>query len=82
MECLIYIKCFLVGMLASASLGPIFILTFNRGAVYGFTHGFATAIGACLADGLYFFLGLMGILSLLKSSENFMFWLDTLGGIV
>lgn len=78
----ILIRCFLIGVLASGSLGPIFILTFNRGSVYGFLRGFATALGACVADGLYFFLSLIGILAILKESMSFMFVLDTLGGFL
>ncbi|MFH1461842.1 MAG: LysE family transporter [bacterium] len=82
MEFNLYLRCFLIGMLASSSLGPIFILTFNRGSLYGFSRGFATALGACFADGIYFFLGLIGILAVLKESMSFMFILDTLGGIL
>lgn len=78
----IFIRCFLIGILASGSLGPIFILTFNRGSVYGFLRGFSTALGACLADGLYFFLSLIGILAILKESTSFMFILDTFGGFL
>ncbi len=80
MEYHIYLRCFFVGILASSSLGPIFILTFNRGALYGFWKGFATALGSCIADSIYFFLGLMGILAIFQESKHFMFWLDTIGG--
>lgn len=82
MEFNLYFRCFLIGVLASSSLGPIFILTFNRGSLYGFSRGFATAVGACFADGIYFFLGLIGVLAVLKESTGFMFVLDTLGGIL
>lgn len=79
---IIWIRCFLIGVLASASFGPIFVLTFNRSAIHGFLKGFATALGACLADGIYFFLGLIGILSILEESKHFMFFLDTIGGVL
>jgi threonine/homoserine/homoserine lactone efflux protein len=82
MEFNVYIRCFLIGLLASSSLGPIFILTFNRGSLYGFSRGFATAFGACIADGIYFFLGLLGLLAVLKESAHFMFVLDILGGFL
>lgn len=82
MEFNIYLRCFLIGILASGSLGPIFILTFNRGSLYGFSRGFATGLGACMADGIYFFLGLIGVLAVLKESNHFIFFLDTLGGIL
>ncbi len=82
MDYVILIRCFLIGILASSSLGPIFVLTFNRGAVYGFFRGVATAVGACIADGFYFFLGLLGILAILKESRHFMFLLDIIGGFL
>jgi threonine/homoserine/homoserine lactone efflux protein len=82
MDYMILVKSFFVGLLASSSLGPIFVLTFNRGAIYGFSRGFATAVGACIADGFYFFLGLMGVLTVLEESHKFMFLLDTLGGVL
>lgn len=82
MDYSILVKCFLIGMLASSSVGPIFVLTFNRGAAFGFFKGFATALGACIADGLYFFLGLLGVLTILKESRHFMYILDTVGGIL
>ena len=80
MEFSVWIRCFFIGVLASSSLGPIFVLTFNRGAIYGFLRGFATALGACIADGIYFSLGLVGVLAVLKESNRFMFILDTVGG--
>lgn len=78
----LYLRCFFIGILASGTLGPIFILTFNRGSIYGFLRGFATGLGACVADGIYFFLGLIGVLAVLKESNHFIFVLDTLGGIL
>ncbi|MCF7899376.1 LysE family transporter [Candidatus Babeliales bacterium] len=78
----IFFRCFLIGLLASSSFGPIFILTFNRGAIYGFLRGVATAFGACLADGIYFSLSLIGILTVLQESKNFMFFIDSVGGIL
>ncbi len=82
MDYSVLLKCFLIGILASSTVGPIFILTFNRGAAFGFFKGFATALGACIADGLYFFLGLLGVLTILKESRHFMYVLDTVGGIL
>jgi threonine/homoserine/homoserine lactone efflux protein len=82
MDYVILLRCFLIGVLSSSSFGPIFILTFNRGAVYGFLRGFATALGACIVDGIYFFLGLIGVLTFLKESRNFMVLFDVLGGFM
>jgi threonine/homoserine/homoserine lactone efflux protein len=82
MDLSVYLRCFLVGVLASSALGPIFVLTFNRGAIYGFLRGFATAFGACFADGLYFFLGLIGALAVLKESQEIVVFLDIAGGLL
>lgn len=81
MDYVILLRCFLIGILASSSVGPIFILTFNRGAVYGFFRGLATGLGACIADGIYFFLGLYGVLAVLKESKDFMAIFDLIGGV-
>jgi threonine/homoserine/homoserine lactone efflux protein len=82
MDYVILLRCFLIGVLSSSSFGPIFILTFNRGAVYGFLRGFATALGACVVDGFYFFLGLIGVLAVIKESRNFLILFDVIGGFM
>lgn len=63
-------KCFLIGILGNLTLGPIFILTFNRGALFGFRRGFASALAASVADGFLFMLGLMGALSLVTQLQG------------
>ncbi len=77
-----WIKCFFVGVSASSAVGPIFILTFNRGALYGFTKGFACALGSALVDAIFFALGLFGALTLVQNSQNFMLIMDCVGGFV
>ncbi|MFH1831797.1 MAG: LysE family transporter [bacterium] len=76
------IKCFLIGISASSTVGPIFILTFTRGALYGFGRGFASALGAALADGVFFSLGLLGALTLLENSKHFSLIINMLGGLI
>jgi threonine/homoserine/homoserine lactone efflux protein len=63
-------------------MGPIFVLVFNRGAVYGFWKGFTTAFGAAIGDSLLFTLGLVGVLSLLEQARQFMLVMDIVGGVV
>jgi len=75
-------KCFLVGIAAISPVGPIFLLTFNNGALRGFFRGFATAIGAALGDSLLFFLGLMGMLSIIQNTKQYIFVIDLAGGIL
>lgn len=77
-----FMKCFLIGVLASSGIGPIFILTFNRSAMYGFSHGLATALGAGIGDTLFFALSLRGILGAIQSSPRIVMLLDALGGII
>jgi len=76
------LKCFFLGFSAASTIGPIFVLTFNKGAVYGFWRGFATALGAAIGDGLLFLLGLLGVLNLLESSKKLMLIMDLVGGLV
>ncbi|MBU1008306.1 LysE family transporter [Candidatus Dependentiae bacterium] len=82
MEIPFLIKCYLIGILAASGLGPIFVLTFNRSALCGFWKGFATALGACLADSLYFLLGLFGALAVISELRYFMIVLDFIGGVL
>ena len=51
MNLILYRNCFLVGLMSAAAIGPIFVLVFNRGALYGFRKGFITALGAAIGDG-------------------------------
>lgn len=81
MKLLFILKCFALGMSAASGVGPIFVLTFNRGALKGFGKGFATALGSALGDALLFFLGLIGLLGLLQGSRNTIIFLDLVGGI-
>lgn len=76
------VTCFFIGVSASAAVGPVFILTFNRSVIYGFWNGFATALGASLVDGFFFMLALAGALSLLTQSRNIVMIVDIIGGSV
>lgn len=69
-------NCFIVGASAASAVGPIFVLIFNRGAIYGFRRGFETAIGAALGDSLLFGLSLLGLLQVLETSRRFLIAMD------
>ena len=77
-----FVNSFFIGVLAASGCGPIFVLTFNRSAVCGFFKGFVTAVGASLGDGLYFLLGLIGVLAFVGELKSFMIFLDIIGGII
>ncbi len=81
MNFLFLIKCFLIGVTASSAVGPVFVLTFNRGAQHGFFKGFATAIGSALVDGIFFTLGLLGALKLIEGSKQAILLMDCIGGV-
>lgn len=72
------LKCYALGFFGNLTLGPIFVLTFNNAAMYGFIYGFAAALGATVADSILFALGNMGTLSLLiniKIAREFLYLL-------
>ena len=72
----LYRNCFLVGLSAAAAIGPIFVLVFNRGALYGFRKGFITALGAAMGDGLLFGLSFVGVLGFLETSRKIVIAMD------
>lgn len=80
MNYLFFLKCFLIGISAASAVGPIFVLTFNNGALHGFGKGFLTALGAALGDGFLLLLGLMGVLNLLGKSHEYQMVIDLAGG--
>ena len=82
MDLLLFIKSFLVGIMASSSMGPIFILTISRSILHGFPKGFVTAMGSSLADGIYFSLALFGILHFLKANPYTTIIMNILSAII
>ena len=58
---------FLIGVTAASGVGPIFLLILNSSSLFGFWKGFATALGASLADTFYFMLAMIGVLSMIQS---------------
>jgi len=82
MDYLFLIKCFGVGLLAASSVGPLFILIFNRAAFRGFLYGWATALGAAIGDGIFFCLASIGVLNMIKESFRMMILFDFLGGSI
>lgn len=82
MNSLFYTRCFLVGLSVASAVGPIFVLTFNRGAWYGFWRGFLTAFGAACGDCLLFLLGLLGVLQLIGEYKGTILFIDLMGGCI
>lgn len=79
---LFIIKSFFVGILAVCGLGPVCIITLNRTTKYGLLHGIVSAAGACVGDGLLFFLGLLGFLNVVNTVEHLHMILNVVGGML
>ena len=82
MDLLFFLKSFLVGIMASSSMGPIFILTVSRSILHGFSKGFVTAVGSSLADSIYFSLALFGVLHFLKTNPYTTITMNILSTII
>jgi len=76
------VKCFLIGLSAASAVGPIFVLTFNNGALRGFVKGFFTGLGAAIGDGFLLLLGLIGILNFFENSQRYQIIIDCAGGLL
>ncbi len=82
MNLILYRNCFLVGLTAATAVGPIFVLVFNRAALYGFRMGFATALGAAIGDGTLFGLSFIGMLNFLEQSRQAIIVMDLIISLV
>ena len=70
-----------MGISATVGLGPVFFLIISRSTVYGRLNGLATACGAALADGLFFFLALMGALNVMSNYKSFTVAAEVISGL-
>lgn len=78
------LKGILIGIIASAPMGPVGVLTVQRTLNKGRWYGFVTGIGAAVSDIVYALLmglGMSFIMDLITSTES-RFWLQLLGGIL
>jgi threonine/homoserine/homoserine lactone efflux protein len=69
-----------LGFTVAASFGPINVFSLSSGLRYGFWPAFGIALGATAADGLYAFLGGLGVAALFTGSADD--WFQILGGAV
>jgi threonine/homoserine/homoserine lactone efflux protein len=69
-----------LGFTVAASFGPINVFSLSSGLRYGFWPAFGVALGATAADGLYAFLGGLGVAALFTGSAGG--WFQILGGAV
>lgn len=78
------IKGFLIGIIASAPMGPVGVLCVQRTLNKGRWYGMATGIGAAISDIIYALitgLGMSFVMDLITSPQN-KFFLQTIGSII
>lgn len=78
------IKGLIVGILASAPMGPVGVLTIQRTLNKGRWYGMATGLGAAVSDIIYAAISLLGmsfVMDIIENPRN-MFWFKVMGGIL
>lgn len=78
------IKGLIVGILASAPMGPVGVLTIQRTLNKGRWFGMVTGLGAAASDIIYAAVSLLGMSFVMDFIENprNMFWFKVIGGIL
>jgi len=77
----VIIKCLLIGIIASAPMGPVGILCIQRTMQKGRIYGIVTGAGAALSDIIYALItgfGVSFVMQLVDKPEN-VFWLKLVG---
>jgi threonine/homoserine/homoserine lactone efflux protein len=67
-----------LGFTVAASFGPINVFALSNGLRYGFWPAFGVLVGATTADGLYAFLGGLGVAAVFTGKAEA--WFQILGG--
>lgn len=78
------VKGLIIGIIASAPMGPVGVLTVQRTLNKGRWYGFVTGIGAAISDILYAAISLVGIslvMDFIEKPRN-MFWLKLIGSVM
>ena len=78
------LKGLIIGIIASAPMGPVGVLTVQRTLNKGRWYGFVTGIGAAISDILYAAISLVGIslvMDFVEKPRN-MFWLKLIGSVM
>jgi threonine/homoserine/homoserine lactone efflux protein len=69
----------LIGLSIAAPVGPIGLLTIQRSLDRGWAAGFATGMGAAVADGMYGAIGAFGVASVVTALVAARTWLTIAG---
>lgn len=78
------IKGILIGMIASAPMGPVGILCIRRTMQKGRMYGFMTGVGAAISDIIYAVItgaGMVWIAGFIGNEQN-IFWLKLMGSVM
>jgi threonine/homoserine/homoserine lactone efflux protein len=78
------LKGMLIGIIASAPMGPVGVLCIRRTLNKGRWYGFVTGVGACVSDIIYAMitgLGMSFVMDLITNPTN-KFWLQICGSVV
>jgi threonine/homoserine/homoserine lactone efflux protein len=80
----IIVKGLIVGILASAPMGPVGVLTIQRTLNKGRSFGLVTGVGAAISDIIYAAISILGmsfVMDFIENPQN-MFWFKVIGGIL
>lgn len=80
----IVLKGLLIGIIASAPMGPVGVLCIQRTIKKGRSYGLATGAGAALSDIIYALItgfGMSFVMDFISQKEN-IFWLKLVGSIM
>ena len=81
---LLIIKGLMVGIIASAPMGPVGILCIQRTIQKGRTYGIVTGAGAALSDIIYALItgfGMSFVMEIIDNEQN-IFWMKLIGSIM
>lgn len=81
METSLFIKGFIIGFSIAMAVGPIGLLCIRNSLTKGFRQGFATGLGAAVADMLYGAVAGFGVVSLTTVLLNYKMVFQTVGGL-
>jgi len=76
------LKAFLIGICASAPIGPIAILVMQKSLSYGQEAGFVTGLGATLVDTLYAVISIFALAIAQQFLETFEYPIYIAGGLI
>src|SRR6185295_16454206 len=81
MGAILFLRGLLIGFSIAAPVGPIGVLCIRRTLTEGRASGFASGLGAAVADALYGAVAAYGLTAISHALEQQQFWLRLAGGV-